>query len=314
MKPIKCCYKVWCLGDSDTKYLVQFQIYKGKDGSRPAERTLGEHVVLSLGENVQEGAQLYFDNYFTTTRLMKNLAERGIFAAGTVRSNRKDLPAEIKKDNKLKKGEHIWQSRGPITAYQWKDNKNIHATSNFHNPEEAIEVNRKLSSGATVGVTCPKALSYYNAWVGGVDRFEQESSAYPADHRPKTWWHRIFYYLFDVAVVNAFLQFSAHPDTTYQWFCLCLGRRLINSQVFRCSQAMTAHKTKKNRAATGQQMVGVPEEIRFLGQDHTPQRCTTRRRCSWCSTSKKRVRTSYVCQKCQVPVCQVLSSISPLKA
>lgn len=48
MKPIKRGYKVWCQADSDTGYLMQFQVYEGRDASRPAERTLGEHVVLSL--------------------------------------------------------------------------------------------------------------------------------------------------------------------------------------------------------------------------------------------------------------------------
>ncbi|KAL3223600.1 hypothetical protein MRX96_027275 [Rhipicephalus microplus] len=77
MKPIKRGYKVWCRADSRTGYLLQFQVYEGKNASRPANQSLGEHVVLSLSENVKPGTQLFFDNYFMCTRLMKTLAERG---------------------------------------------------------------------------------------------------------------------------------------------------------------------------------------------------------------------------------------------
>lgn len=185
MKPIKRGYRVWCRADSDPGYLMQFQVYEGSDASWPAERALGEHVGLSLAENIQHGAQLYFDNYFTTTRLMKNLTEKGVLAAGTLRSNRKDLPPEIKAKKKLKKGEHMWRLKGAVTAYQWKDNKHVHAMFNFHSPVEVVEVNRKLSSGAIVSVTCPKVISDYNAWMGGVNRFDQKRKAYPADHRSK---------------------------------------------------------------------------------------------------------------------------------
>ncbi|KAG0432837.1 hypothetical protein HPB47_020465 [Ixodes persulcatus] len=35
MKPIQKGYKIWCRAYSETGYLVQFQVYKGKDSKRP---------------------------------------------------------------------------------------------------------------------------------------------------------------------------------------------------------------------------------------------------------------------------------------
>lgn len=175
--------------------------------------------------------------------------------------------------------------------------------SNFHNPEEVMEVNRRLSNGALAGVTCPKAISDYNAWMGGVDQYDQKRGAYPSDRRSKIGWHRIFYHLLDAAIVNAFVQFSAHHETTYLFFRLSLGRRLINGQTFRAQHAIIVHKNKKNATATGQQMARVPDDVRFLGQHHHPERLPSRRRCRWCSMAQKQVRTSYLCSKCQVPLC-----------
>ncbi|KAL1444320.1 hypothetical protein MTO96_045582 [Rhipicephalus appendiculatus] len=220
MKPIKRGYKVWCRADSKSGYLLQFEVYEGKNASRPANQSLGEHVVLSLSENVKPGTQLFFDNYFTCTKLMETLAERSILAAGTVRTNRKDLPVELKQNNKLKKGEYIWRTKGQVTAYQWHDTKDVHLLSNFHDPTETVEVPRKLTNGSSVAVTCPKAVADYNLWMGAVDRFDQKRNAYTSDRRSKKSWYRIFYFLFDAAVVNAFIQHNANNDISYMWFRL----------------------------------------------------------------------------------------------
>lgn len=75
---------------------------------------------------------------------METLAKRSILAAGTVRTSRKDLPVEPKQNNKLKKGEYMWRTKGQVTAYQWHDTKDVHLLSNFHDPTETVEVPRKL--------------------------------------------------------------------------------------------------------------------------------------------------------------------------
>ncbi|KAL3187196.1 hypothetical protein MRX96_025923 [Rhipicephalus microplus] len=76
---------------------------------------------------------------------MEAFKEKNILAAGTVRPNRKDLPDEIKRDNKLQKGQYIWRAKGSISAYQWRDTKNVHVLSNFHHPSDTEDVVRKLS-------------------------------------------------------------------------------------------------------------------------------------------------------------------------
>ncbi|XP_040075476.1 piggyBac transposable element-derived protein 3-like [Ixodes scapularis] len=62
MKPMKRGYKVWCSTDSETGYLLEFQIYEGKDTKRPPDLSLGEHVILSLSHHMEENSQLFFDN------------------------------------------------------------------------------------------------------------------------------------------------------------------------------------------------------------------------------------------------------------
>ena len=55
MKPIKRGYKVWCLCDAVTGYLVNYQIYLGKEETSGKEVSLDERVVFDLisGHNFQ---------------------------------------------------------------------------------------------------------------------------------------------------------------------------------------------------------------------------------------------------------------------
>jgi len=69
LKPIKRGYKVWCLADSQTGYVMKFSIYTGKakQNARAPEVGLGKSVVLKLISNINPSWQLVaFDNFFTT--------------------------------------------------------------------------------------------------------------------------------------------------------------------------------------------------------------------------------------------------------
>ncbi|XP_040073232.1 piggyBac transposable element-derived protein 4-like [Ixodes scapularis] len=307
MKPkIKRGFKVWSLADSQTGYLLKFQLYEGKNAEKPLDRTLGEHVVLSLADGaVSVGSQLFFDNFFTSTKLLQELRNRDILACGTFRTNKKDLPPEVKVDNKLERGSYLWRRKGDVVAYQWRDSKNVHIMSNYHDPESTLEVQRTLPNGKKKAVECPAVVKDYNNWMGGVDKFDQKRNAYAADRRSKRWWTRIFYFILDAAVVNAFIQISCLEPVVYLHFRLKLGRQLIAQNSFRKRRtSLVTHHNKRGKK-NGHGMIGVPEELRFAGNAHHPILTETRRRCRWCSTKAKEARTKYMCSVCKVPLCAV---------
>ncbi|XP_050040817.2 piggyBac transposable element-derived protein 4-like [Dermacentor andersoni] len=229
--------------------------------------------------------------------------ERKILACGTFRVNKRDLPSEVKVDNKLERGSYIWRKKADVVAYQWRDSKNVHIMSNYHDPESVVQVQRTLQNGKRKEVDCPCVVKEYNAWMGGADKFDQKRNAYPADRRSKRWWSRIFYFILDAAVVNAFIQISSMSPVTYLQFRLMLGRLLIAQNTFRKSKTtLKAHYNKKGKK-NGRAMSGVPDELRFAGNGHHPVLTGKRLRCRWCSTKQKEVRTKYLCKMCNVPLC-----------
>lgn len=106
LKPIKRGYKVWVRADSETGYIYQFDLYTGKDDDSTAGVGLGSRVVQNLTASLKNAnAHVTFDNFFTSVQLMEDLRENKIFATGTVRAIRRDLPVLANEKTKLVKGE-----------------------------------------------------------------------------------------------------------------------------------------------------------------------------------------------------------------
>ena len=95
MKPTKRGIKVWALGDSHNGYFYNLQVYTGKESSR--EHGLGARVVKDLTIPLKDKYHhVYFDNYFTSVKLLEDLEKDGIYACGTARRDRKESPEALK--------------------------------------------------------------------------------------------------------------------------------------------------------------------------------------------------------------------------
>ena len=104
-KPIKWGFKFWFRCGAKSGYLHEFDMYLGKKGN--TEFGLGESVVLSLCQKLKDThCFVFFDNFFTSPELLVKLLEMGIYATGTVRAKRKNMPV-LKHDKEMKRGEHM---------------------------------------------------------------------------------------------------------------------------------------------------------------------------------------------------------------
>ena len=80
------------LAESANGYLLKCDIYKGRKEIRQQALLLGEQVVLQLTENFWgKWLHIYFDNFFTSTTLMKMLLEQETYSRGTARANKKKM-------------------------------------------------------------------------------------------------------------------------------------------------------------------------------------------------------------------------------
>ena len=154
-------------------------------------------------------APVFFDNFFTRVPLMKNLKLLGIKASGTVRSNRKDLPAAIvpgKNRRPLPRHEFRMAQRDELAFVNWQDTKPICVLSNHHCPTERGTVSRRHDGQREQeDVVVPKQLADYQKCMKGVHFSDQMVQYYLIHHRSWKWWRRIFFHHLMVSIHNAYV-------------------------------------------------------------------------------------------------------------
>lgn len=108
MKLIKRGYKIWSMADQNG-YMLAFKMYQGKEENVSSEFEnygLGERVVLELTKYVwNEYREIYFDNYFSSPKLLQKLHVDLTLGCGTIRSNRKGLPNQMILDEQMSRGD-----------------------------------------------------------------------------------------------------------------------------------------------------------------------------------------------------------------
>ena len=141
-------------------------VYTGASGGR--ETALGEKVVLKLSDSIKgRHHQLFFDNYFTSVNLLSTLLANGTYACGTIRTNRKQYPAEISEEvKKLSRGQFVFRQSGNLVATAWKDNKVVNMASTLARPDDHTTVDRRQKDGTRRAVQCPLCVALYNRFMG----------------------------------------------------------------------------------------------------------------------------------------------------
>ena len=95
MKPVKRGIKVWVLADSHNGYFHKLQVYTGKEGN--GEKQLGQRVVKDLTQDLKgKNHHVFYDNFFTSEQLQRDLVEDNIYSCGTARKDRRGFPPSLK--------------------------------------------------------------------------------------------------------------------------------------------------------------------------------------------------------------------------
>lgn len=150
-KPKRFGIKVWAMADATNGYILQQQIYTGKNvEQRMPDVGLGTRVVLDLTRGYEnQGYIIVTDNFYTSPTLAQKLLQKGINSLGTVKGNNRDLPKELvfPKKPKPMRGSSSWRTCGRLLAVSWYDNKPVYFLSTIHKPlhsPETSQVNKEV--------------------------------------------------------------------------------------------------------------------------------------------------------------------------
>ena len=194
--------KVWCCCDPSNGYMLDFRFYTGKKEA-PIPHGLGHHVVMTLASRfLDKNHHFYFDNYFSSARLVKDLLTRSTYSCATTRQNRKDWPRDLR--SKINKGEcrkEKWETLLPPFG--------MTIISTDASPEMATAMRRTKEGPQQKEIPMP--VLYYNANMAGVDLNDQLLTYYSIGRKSMKWSRCCFWYLCELALLNAFLFYKSMP-------------------------------------------------------------------------------------------------------
>lgn len=89
-KPVRFGYKLWCLWLSVGNFFSFIPYAGATTEEQKWPLGLGGQVVIDLLSAVDQPShhRVFFDNYFSSYKLFRNLKEMRYFATGTIRDNR----------------------------------------------------------------------------------------------------------------------------------------------------------------------------------------------------------------------------------
>ncbi|KAK6171158.1 hypothetical protein SNE40_019406 [Patella caerulea] len=132
--------------------------------------------------------------------------DKQIYVTGTVRSNRKNLPDEVKQTMK-KKGDLIEMRRDNLLTVNWVDRKQVRFLSTF----SASGTVDKISFDQKVN-RIPLCVIDYNSGMGEVDLADMMTDYYAAEFKTLKCWKKVAFHLLDRCMTNAYILYKANPN------------------------------------------------------------------------------------------------------
>ena len=203
------------------------------------------------------------------------------------------MPQDLNpKRTTLKRGDLQVRTRGDLTTIVWRDKRDVHILTNIHDaPAEGnfCDTNRKAIK--------PQIVADYNRHMGYVDKGDRMANSYSINRRTWKWTKKLFFHLFDLAILNSCILFSS------------LGGKKISHRDFRNTLmwnllAQAGHERNVQRPV-GRPPAAADPLPRFeeRGRKHWPIPSVTRRRCRMCSEKGVARNVKMKCQRCDVGLC-----------
>ncbi|XP_050314831.1 piggyBac transposable element-derived protein 4-like [Anthonomus grandis grandis] len=296
--------KLYVLCDCETGIVLDFIVYMGKETNVNTQEThnlcnyslgsTGNVVVKLLDSYLNKGHSLYTDNFYTSPVLSTFLYENKTNSCGTVRQNRKHMPAF---ERKLKKGETEWRTSDHLLALKWKDRRDVVMLTTMH--ENKIVTLPQIDRSTNENKKKPLCVIQYNQHMGAIDRSDMLISSVDCTRKSIKWYNKLFFHVIDVCLLNAHAMLSVRCEKKIPLskFHLAVIRQLLERYPSKLQRPSTydlgnARLTQRH----------FPEEVpRKENNKYAVRRCWV---CSHSSKSeKKRKETRVMCVPCNVGLC-----------
>lgn len=304
MKPTKFGLKVFVLSDCINGYIYNFIPYYGKEQliansnllkTTQIVKILAESVVYKDPQQPTTGLHIFTDRYYTGPEIAKELLAMKTNLTGTVMPTRLGMPPNLKRDCKtLRKGQIMSKRKGDILVVSWKDKRLVTVLSTFSKGSNTCRTEILSKWPNQPPILKPDVVINYTKHMGAVDRSDHFISSYQFMRRTRKWYRKMFFWLFEVSIVNSYIlyktvQIQHHKKPmSHLDFRKSLVSALVEDRV-----ASRPSRCKRGRPSQG------PPDQRLLGKHYVARKPNGgRSRCVVCLKNGMRKETIYVCKTC----------------
>ena len=313
-KPHKFGMKSYQLCD-ETGYCTQYELYTGKKNNISEFGATYDVCMRLLQPYLGNGHNLFCDNYYTSPTLFHHLSQRhNTGACGTLRTNRKHVPKEVKSAKPLK-GETFVTSHGDMNIIKYHDKRYVTMCTTLHN-DIIVETNNVDHSTGDKKKR-PLCIIDYNKFMGSVDRSDQMISSLNLNRRVMKWYKKVMFHLFDLAELQSYLLYRMRsakpiPHRVYR-------RELIKQMLPTCKIPLDRHLGRKRSAGSISDTHRLEDRHLISKIEASPdlKKAAVQRNCKVCCTSMAKYykaeglkvpkhpghMTRYECRDCQVSLC-----------
>ncbi|XP_043487956.1 piggyBac transposable element-derived protein 4 [Polistes fuscatus] len=214
-KPTKWGIRVYTLTDSKTGYICCILPFYGSLTTEllvrpdlPVSSRIPIHLYQMLLEKIPgaQGHHMYTNHYYTSYVLAQELAKMKCSFTGTILTNRKELPKEIK-NQKFSTKSTVAYRRGNTLVLGWKDKRVVTCLTTRGNTGMTT-VKRITRGDVDIMVKKPNIILNYIKYMGGVDRTDQYASNYCFLRKSLKWWRKLFFWGMEISLVNSYLLYK----------------------------------------------------------------------------------------------------------
>ena len=167
---------------------------------------------------------------------------------------------------RMTRGDLQLRTRGELTAILWREKRDVRILTNIHDPPSK----RNFCDNNSKAIK-PQIVVDYNCHMGYVDKGDRMANSYSINRRTWMWTKKLFFRLFDLAILNSYIRFSS------------LGGKKISHSDFRNTLlgnllAHAGHERNVQRPI-GRPPAAATQVVRFeeSGRKHWPLPSATRR-------------------------------------
>lgn len=299
-KPAKYGLKVQILADSETHYMVNAEVYTGKEinleiTSKPDKKKISHptQVVLRLIEPIKNtNRNITADNWYSSLELLEELQKFGFTYVGTLKKNKPQIPPQFLPNRKRPVESSLFgfTAQATIVSYVPKQGKAVILLSTMHHDNKVDEDIKNK----------PDIILFYNSTKAGVDALDEKCATYSTSRRTRRWPMVLFHACLNIANVNSrvlYMLANQNKKISRYSFIKTLSRQLCEPYLRKRMNMI--HVPRKLRSMCAGLLGEVLEDPAIPPQQLAKSK---RRRCGICPTAKDR-KTNNCCSKCKIPIC-----------